>query len=157
MDFAFQAEGLVKRYGDTIALDSVDLAARPGTILGVLGPNGAGKTTAVRILATLLRPDAGHAWVHGLDVVKQAAEVRGRIGLTGQYAAVDEDLTGTENLVLFAELLDMRRSVARPRAAELLERFELTEAAGRRVSPSSGGMRRRLDLAACLVNEPPVV
>jgi len=157
MDFAFQAEGLVKRYGETTALDSVDLAAQPGTILGVLGPNGAGKTTAVRILATLLRPDAGRATVHGLDVVKQAAEVRSRIGLTGQYASVDEDLTGTENLVLFGELLDMRRSVARARAAELLERFELTEAAGRRVSTYSGGMRRRLDLAACLVNEPPVV
>ncbi|TDC80435.1 ATP-binding cassette domain-containing protein [Streptomyces hainanensis] len=157
MTYAFRTEGLVKRFGATTALAGVDLAARPGTVLGVLGPNGAGKTTAVRILATLLRPDGGRAEVAGHDVVRQAEEVRRRIGLTGQYASVDEDLTGTENLVMIGRLLDLPRAEARARAAELLERFDLTEAAGRRARTYSGGMRRRLDLAASLVARPEVV
>ena len=157
MSFAFRTEGLVKRFGKTTALDGIDLAAEPGTVLAVLGPNGAGKTTAVRILATLLRPDEGTASVHGLDVVKQADQVRRRIGLTGQYASVDEDLTGRENLVLFGRLLDLRGPQAKARADELLARFELTDAAGRRVSTYSGGMRRRLDLAASLLARPSVV
>ncbi|NED49992.1 ATP-binding cassette domain-containing protein, partial [Micromonospora aurantiaca] len=155
--YAFQAEGLVKRFGKTTALAGVELAARPGTVLGVLGPNGAGKTTAVRILATLLRPDAGRAEVCGLDVVRDAATVRELVGLTGQYASVDEDLTATENLVLIGRLLDMRKAEAQARAAELLERFELTDDAGRRVSTYSGGMRRRLDLAASMIGRPAVI
>ncbi|WP_026877282.1 daunorubicin resistance protein DrrA family ABC transporter ATP-binding protein [Jiangella gansuensis] len=157
MTYAFQTAGLVKRFGDTTALAGVDLTAERGTVLGVLGPNGAGKTTAVRILATLLRPDEGRAWVDGLDVQADAAAVRRRIGLTGQYASVDEDLTGTENLVLFGRLLDRRGPDARARARELLERFDLTEAADRRVSTYSGGMRRRLDLAASMVGHPSIV
>ncbi|WP_419994047.1 ATP-binding cassette domain-containing protein [Streptomyces boninensis] len=157
MTYAFRAEGLVKRFGATTALDGIDLAAQPGTVLGVLGPNGAGKTTAVRILATLLRPDAGVATVGGLDVVRKAEEVRRLIGLTGQYASVDEDLTGTENLVLIGRLLDLRTGAARARARELLAHFELTEAAGRQVKTYSGGMRRRLDLAASLVGRPDVI
>jgi oleandomycin transport system ATP-binding protein len=157
MDYAFQAEGLTKRFGTTTALAGIDLAARPGTVLGVLGPNGAGKTTAIRVLATLLRPDAGRATVGGLDVVRDAARVRRLIGLTGQYASVDEDLTGAENLALIGELLDLRRAEARARAAELLERFGLSEAGGRRASTYSGGMRRRLDLAASLVGNPKVI
>ncbi|MDI1462522.1 ATP-binding cassette domain-containing protein [Catellatospora sp. KI3] len=157
MTFAFQAEGLVKRFGATTALAGVDLAARPGTVLGVLGPNGAGKTTAVRILATLLRPDAGRAVVGGLDVVRDADAVRRRIGLTGQYASIDEDLTGAENLVLIGRLLDLRTADARARAAELLARFDLAEAAGRPARTYSGGMRRRLDLAASLVGRPDVI
>lgn len=157
MDYAFQAHGLIKRFGDTTALAGAELAARPGTVLGVLGPNGAGKTTAVRVLATLLRPDAGRAEVCGLDVVRDAAKVRERIGLTGQYASVDEDLTAMENLVLIGRLLDLRKAEARARAAELLERFELTEDAGRRVSAYSGGMRRRLDLAASMIGHPDVI
>jgi oleandomycin transport system ATP-binding protein len=157
MTYAFQAEGLVKRYGKTTALAGIDLAAREGTVLGVLGPNGAGKTTAVRILATLLRPDGGRASVRGYDVVRDAAKVRRMIGLTGQYASVDEDLTGTQNLMLIGELLDLRRSEARARAAELLEWFDLTEAANRMAKTYSGGMRRRLDLAASLVGRPNVI
>ncbi|MFD5319604.1 ATP-binding cassette domain-containing protein [Streptomyces sp. NPDC127098] len=157
MSYAFRAEGLVKRFGDTTALNGVDLAARPGTVLGVLGPNGAGKTTAVRILATLLRPDAGRAEVAGFDVVRQPDEVRRRIGLTGQYASLDEDLTGHENLVMIGRLLDLSRAEARARAAQLLDRFDLTEAAGRRAGTYSGGMRRRLDLAVSLVARPEVV
>jgi oleandomycin transport system ATP-binding protein len=157
MGYAIRAEGLVKRFGTTTALAGVDLAARPGTVLGVLGPNGAGKTTAVRILATLLRPDAGTATVGGLDVVRQAAQVRRLIGLTGQYASVDEDLTGTENLVLIGRLLDLGGAEAKARAAVLLGRFGLTEAGERRVSTYSGGMRRRLDLAASLLGRPEVV
>ncbi|MFJ2029042.1 ATP-binding cassette domain-containing protein [Streptosporangium sp. NPDC087985] len=157
MDLAFEAEGLVKRYGKTTALAGIDLAARPGTVLGVLGPNGAGKTTAVRILATLLRPDGGRATVGGLDVVRHAARVRRLIGLTGQYASVDDDLTGMENLVLIGELLDLRRSEAKARAAELLESFGLAEAGGRQAKTYSGGMRRRLDLAAGLVGRPHVI
>jgi oleandomycin transport system ATP-binding protein len=157
MSYAFRAEGLVKRFGRTTALAGIDLAARTGTVLGVLGPNGAGKTTAVRILATLLRPDAGTATVAGHDVVRDAAKVRRIIGLTGQYASVDEDLTGTQNLVLIGELLDLRRRDARTRAAELLAWFDLTEAANRPAKTYSGGMRRRLDLAASLVGRPEVV
>ncbi|MER5643128.1 ATP-binding cassette domain-containing protein [Streptosporangium sp. NPDC002524] len=154
---AFEAEGLVKRFGRTTALAGIDLAARPGTVLGVLGPNGAGKTTAVRVLATLLRPDEGSARVGGLDVVRDAAKVRRLIGLTGQYASVDEDLTGTENLVLIGQLLDLRRAEAGVRAARLLEEFGLAEAAGRPAKTYSGGMRRRLDLAASLVGRPDVI
>ncbi|WP_026402796.1 daunorubicin resistance protein DrrA family ABC transporter ATP-binding protein [Actinomadura rifamycini] len=156
MENAIRAEGLVKRFGKTVALDGVGLSARRGTVLGLLGPNGAGKTTAVRILATLLRPDAGTARVGGLDVVRDEARVRRAIGLTGQYASVDEDLTAAENLVLIGRLLDLRKGDARARAAELLERFELADDAGRRVSAFSGGMRRRLDLAACMVGRPAV-
>ncbi len=155
--YAIEAEGLVKRFGETIALDGVDLAVRPGTVLGVLGPNGAGKTTAVRVLATLLRPDGGSARVGGLDVVSDAARVRRLVGLTGQYAAVDDDLTGTENLVLIGRLLDLRTRDAKRRAAELLAEFDLTEAADRAAKTYSGGMRRRLDLAASLVGQPSVI
>ncbi|MFE2612851.1 ATP-binding cassette domain-containing protein [Micromonospora chalcea] len=157
MSYAFEAEGLVKRFGTTTALAGIDLAARRGTVLGVLGPNGAGKTTAVRILATLLRPDEGHATVGGHDVVTDAARVRRLIGLTGQYASVDEDLTGTQNLVLIGRLLDLSRQEARARAAELLAWFGLTDAAGRPAKTYSGGMRRRLDLAASLVGRPEVI
>jgi oleandomycin transport system ATP-binding protein len=155
--YAIEAEGLVKRFGSTVALDGVDLSVRTGSVLGVLGPNGAGKTTAVRILATLLRPDAGHAKVNGLDVITQSVQVRRQIGLTGQYASVDEDLTGTENLVLIGRLLDLPRRDARSRAKELLANFDLTEAADKAAKHYSGGMRRRLDLAASLVGRPSVM
>lgn len=157
MAYAFETEGLVKRFGRTEALAGVDLAARPGTVLGVLGPNGAGKTTAIRVLTTLLRPDGGRAEVGGLDVVARAAEVRRLIGLTGQYASVDEELTGRENLVLLGRLLDLGRARAKARADELLERFGLAEAASRRASTYSGGMRRRLDLAAGMVGDPQIL
>ncbi|MER5393392.1 ATP-binding cassette domain-containing protein [Saccharopolyspora sp. NPDC002686] len=157
MSYAIQAEGLVKRFGSTTALAGVDLAAPAGTILGVLGPNGAGKTTAVRVLATLLRPDAGTATVAGYDVLRQPVAVRSRIGLTGQYASVDEELTGVENLVLIGRLLEMPRGDAKARAAELLERFDLTDAGGRAIKTYSGGMRRRLDLAASLVGRPEIL
>jgi oleandomycin transport system ATP-binding protein len=154
---AIQAEGLVKRFGGTTALAGADLVARTGTVLAVLGPNGAGKTTAVRILATLLRPDEGHATVAGYDVVGQAHQVRQMIALTGQYAAVDENLTGVENLLLIGRLLGQSKQAARGRALELLEEFDLTEAGGRAAKTYSGGMRRRLDLAASLVGRPQVV
>ncbi|MEU0513675.1 MULTISPECIES: daunorubicin resistance protein DrrA family ABC transporter ATP-binding protein [unclassified Amycolatopsis] len=154
MTLAIQAEGLVKRFGGTTALNGVDLEVPTGKVVGVLGPNGAGKTTTVRILATLLRPDAGRATVGGYDVVRDAVRVRGLIGLTGQYASVDEDLSGTENLVLLGRLLGLSRAGARARAAELLEQFELSDAAGRAAKTYSGGMRRRLDLAASLVGRP---
>lgn len=157
MDYAIHVEGLVKRYGKTTALAGVELAVRPGTVLGLLGPNGAGKTTAVRVLATLIRPDEGHASVCGYDVVRHADRVRALVGLTGQYAAVDEDLTGMENLVLIGRLLELSRRDARHRATELLERFDLADAGRRNVRTYSGGMRRRLDLAASLVNEPTVL
>ncbi|AEV82472.1 ABC transporter [Actinoplanes sp. SE50] len=151
---AVYAEGLVKRYGDTTALAGVDLAVRTGTVLGLLGPNGAGKTTAVRVLATLVRPDAGHATVGGFDVVRQGHQVRRLIGLTGQYASVDEQLTGFENLLMIGRLLGLTRPAARARAGQLLDRFDLADAAGRAAGKYSGGMRRRLDLAASLVGEP---
>ncbi len=154
---AILVEGLHKRYGDVVALDGVDLAVPEGTVLGLLGPNGAGKTTAVRVLTTLTMPDAGHAQVAGLDVVREPARVRTLIGLAGQYAAVDENLTGRENLVLVARLNHMSRRDARSRARVLLQRFDLSDAADRTVKTYSGGMRRRLDLAAALVNRPPVL
>ncbi|MFI1398831.1 ATP-binding cassette domain-containing protein [Streptomyces sp. NPDC020681] len=157
MTYAIQAEGLAKRFKDTQALAGVDLAARAGTVLGLLGPNGAGKTTAVRIFATLIQPDAGRALVAGHDVVKEAGAVRSLVGLTGQYAAVDENLTGTENLLLIGRLLGLSRRAAHARADELLERFQLTDAAGRAVKTFSGGMRRRLDLAASLVGRPRIL
>ncbi|MFO7786903.1 MAG: ATP-binding cassette domain-containing protein [Halospina sp.] len=157
MDEAIRAEGLVKQFGATRALDGIDLSVPRGTVLGLLGPNGAGKTTAVRILATLLAPDAGHACVDGYDVVTDAAAVRTRIGLTGQYASVDEKLTGRENLVLIARLLGFPRQDARARAGELLAEFGLEEAAHRPVQTYSGGMRRRLDLAASLVGRPRIL
>ena len=156
-DLVIEAEGLVKHFGETKALQGVDLAVARGTVLGVLGPNGAGKTTAVRILSTLLVPDAGHARIGGFDVVKDAERVRQSIGLTGQYASVDEDLSGRQNLVLFGTLLDLGRAGARARAAELLEWFDLTAAADRPAKTYSGGMRRRLDLAASLVGRPDVI
>ncbi|WBQ05728.1 ATP-binding cassette domain-containing protein [Kribbella sp. CA-293567] len=154
---AISAEGLVKRYGSTTALDGVDLAVPTGTVLGVLGPNGAGKTTAVRILGTLLRPDAGHATVGGYDVVREAPRVREIIGLTGQYASVDEDMSGRRNLVMIGRLLGLPRAEARSRAGELLQRFELSGAGDRIAKTYSGGMRRRLDLAASLVGKPSVL
>ena len=154
---AISVRGLVKSYGDVRALDGIDLEADRGTVLGVLGPNGAGKTTAVRVLTTLLKPDAGEATVIGLDVVADAAALRAEIGLAGQYAAVDENLTGAENLVMVGRLYGRRRAAARRRADELLERFSLTDAGDRIVKTYSGGMRRRLDLAAALVAQPPVV
>src|SRR6266705_3031913 len=157
MTNAIEASGLVKRFGKTTALAGVDLVARPGTVLGVLGPNGAGKTTAVRILATLLRPDGGQARVCGYDVGRQAHQVRQLIGLTGQYASVDEGLSGVNNLIMIGRLLGESRGQARARASELLDRFDLTEAAGRPVKTYSGGMRRRLDLAASLVGRPRVL
>src|SRR5882757_3414691 len=157
MTYAIEAEGLTKRFGKTQALAGIDLAAREGTVLGVLGPNGAGKTTAVRILATLLRADSGTATVAGFDVAREAQQVRQNVGLTGQYASVDEDLTGTQNLVLIGQLLDLPTPAAKARARELLEWFDLTEAAGRPAKTYSGGMRRRLDLAASLVGRPSVI
>jgi len=157
MTYAVAAEGLVKRYGKTTALDGVDLTVRPGTVLGMLGPNGAGKTTAVRVLTTLVRADEGHATVGGFDVVRDADKVRALIGLTGQYAAVDEDLTGFENLLLIGRLLELPRRAAKARATELLTRFDLSDAARRSVKTYSGGMRRRLDLAASLVSRPEIL
>ncbi len=154
---AVRAEGLEKRFGDTHALRGLDLEAEEGAVLGLLGPNGAGKTTAVRILATLLEPDAGRAEVDGLDVVQDAERVRARIGLTGQYAAVDEYLTGHENLEMVGRLYHLSKRRARERADELLERFDLVEAGRRQAKTYSGGMRRRLDLAASLVVAPPIL
>jgi ABC-2 type transport system ATP-binding protein len=154
---AISVRGLVKSYGDVRALDGIDLEAERGSVLGVLGPNGAGKTTAVRILTTLLRPDAGTAEVIGFDVVEQAPALRAEIGLAGQYAAVDENLTGIENLVMVGRLYGERRGAARRRADELLARFSLSDAGERIVKTYSGGMRRRLDLAAALVADPPVL
>ena len=156
-DDAIVVEGLKKSYGSVQALCGVDFAARTGTVLGLLGPNGAGKTTAVRILSTLLKPDGGSAHVAGLDVVKDAAALRAKIGLAGQYAAVDENLTGFENLEMVGRLYHLPRHEAKVRADELLERFDLVEAARRPAKTYSGGMRRRLDLAAALVFRPPVL
>jgi len=156
-DAIVEAAGLHKRFGSVRALQGVDLTVQRGTICGLLGPNGAGKTTAVRILATLLRPDGGTARVGGYDVARQPDKVRPLLGLTGQYAAVDEELTGHENLVLVARLLELSRAQARRRAGELLDRLELAQAGGRPVRTYSGGMRRRLDLAASLIGRPPVL
>jgi ABC-2 type transport system ATP-binding protein len=151
---AIEASGLVKTFGSTRAVDGVDLAVPRGVVYGVLGPNGAGKTTTIRMLATLLRPDGGSARVLGRDVVEQADEVRGLLSLTGQLASVDEDLTGAENLVLLARLLGFRGRAAKARAEQLLAAFDLVEAGGRQVKNFSGGMRRRLDIAASLVVTP---
>ncbi len=153
-NLAIEASGLVKSFGDVRAVDGVDLVVPSGSVYGVLGPNGAGKTTTIRMLATLLEPDAGSAHVLGHDVVKEADAVRGLVSLTGQMASVDEDLTGRENLVLLGWLLGLKRAAAKARAAELLEVFGLDEAAGRLVKNYSGGMRRRLDLAASIVVTP---
>jgi ABC-2 type transport system ATP-binding protein len=151
------AEGLVKRYGDKVALDGFDLAVPEGSVYGLLGPNGAGKTTAVRILATLLRMDGGRAWVSGIDVRRHPRRVRKRIGLTGQSAAVDEVLSARQNLVMFGRLFHLDRAAARRRAGELLEQFGLAEAADQSVKSLSGGMRRRLDLASSMVLAPEVL
>ena len=156
-DLIVVAEGLHKSFGDTHALRGLDLSVPRGTVCGVLGPNGAGKTTAVRILATLSDPDAGHARIAGYDVVREAGKVRDRIGLAGQYAAVDEKLTGRGNLRMFGRLYHLSRREAHRRADELLERFGLMDAADRQVAGYSGGMRRRLDLITCLILRPEVL
>ena len=154
---AIVAHGLRKSFGDVVALDGVNLTVKAGTVFGLLGPNGAGKTTAVKVLTTLLTPDQGTAEVAGLDVTRQGDELRSRIGLTGQYAAVDEYLTGRENLEMFGRLYNLPRNVARRRAQELLAQFDLADAGSRVVKTFSGGMRRRLDLAASLIFEPEVL
>ncbi|MFG3256131.1 ATP-binding cassette domain-containing protein [Streptomyces sp. NPDC048172] len=154
---AVEVRGLVKHFGETKAVDGIDLDVREGTVMGVLGPNGAGKTTLVRMLSTLLVPDAGTATVAGYDVVRQPRQLRRTIGLTGQYASVDEKLSGFENLYMIGRLLDLSRSDSRKRAEELLERFSLTEAAKKPASQYSGGMRRRLDLAASMIGRPRVL
>lgn len=154
---AIAMDGVVKRYGATAALDGLDLSVATGSVHGLLGPNGAGKTTAVRVLSTLLRYDAGHAEVAGFDVARQADEVRERIALTGQYAAVDEILSGRQNLTMFGRLFGLGAGQARLRAGELLERFSLTDAADKSAGQYSGGMRRRLDLAASLIRQPHVL
>ena len=151
---AIEANGLVKAFGDVCAVDGVDLAVRRGSVYGVLGPNGAGKTTTIRMLATLIPPDAGSARVMGHDIVREAEAVRGVISLTGQMASVDEALTGRENLILLGRLLGLKRPAAKDRATELLDAFGLSEAAGRLVKNYSGGMRRRLDIAASIVITP---
>ena len=153
-ELAIEASGLVKTFGDVRAVDGVDLAVPTGSVYGVLGPNGAGKTTTIRMLATLLRPDAGSARVLGRDIVTEADEVRGLVSLTGQLASIDEDLTGRENLILLARLLGFDRGRAKERAGELLEAFDLADAASRLVKKYSGGMRRRLDIAASIVVTP---
>ena len=155
--WAVDARGLVKTFGDNRAVDGVDLRVRAGTVYGVLGPNGAGKTTTISMLATLLRPDAGTARIFGHDVVREAHIVRQLIGVTGQYASVDESLSATENLVVFSRLLGLGRAEAKRKASELLEEFGLTEAAKRPLKNFSGGMRRRLDLAASLIAQPPLI
>src|SRR5699024_10991336 len=153
-EMAVQTESLVKKFGDTLAVDGVDLQIRRGGIYGMLGPNGAGKTTVIRMLATLLRPDAGRARVLGHDVFTEAKTIRERIALTGQFASLDEDLTGLENLVLLGRLMGLRTRSARRRGGELLEDFGLSDAAGRPVKKYSGGMRRRLDIAGSLIVTP---
>lgn len=156
-DWAVEANGLVKTFGENRAVDGVNMNVRAGSIYGVLGPNGAGKTTTISMLATLLRPDAGSARIFGHDVVKESQIVRQLIGVTGQYASVDESLSATENLVIFSRLLGLGRSEAKRKADELLEEFGLTEAAKRPLKNFSGGMRRRLDLAASLIAQPPLI
>ena len=157
MDHAIETSGLFKGFGQTRAVNGIDLRIPVGSVYGLLGPNGAGKTTTIRILATLLRPDAGTAHVLGHDVAREPGAVRRKVSLTGQYASVDEDLTGTENLVLVARLLGSSWSAAKARARELLEAFELADAAGRQVRTYSGGMRRRLDIAASLMRTPQLI
>ncbi|HTZ90991.1 MAG TPA: ATP-binding cassette domain-containing protein [Streptosporangiaceae bacterium] len=157
MATVIEAEGLTKRFGSTQALAGVDISAESGQVLALLGPNGAGKTTIVRVLSTLLRPDGGRAGICGYDVVSDAVQVRQLIALTGQYASVDDELTGTENLIMICRLLGISRPAARARARQMLERFDLADAAGRAVKTYSGGMRRRLDLAASLLGEPEVL
>ncbi|MFC4605104.1 ATP-binding cassette domain-containing protein [Rhodococcus kronopolitis] len=154
---AIEAVGLVKRFGDHTAVDGVSLTVPTGAVYGVLGPNGAGKTTTIRMLATLLRPDAGEARVFGHDVVREPTAVRSLVGVTGQYASVDEDLTATENLMIFSRLLGLSRADARRKSTELLEEFDLTEASTKALKYFSGGMRRRLDLAASLISHPPLL
>ena len=154
MELAIETEGLVKVFGDTRAVDGIDLAVRAGTVYGVLGPNGAGKTTTIRMLATLLRPDAGRATVLGHDVVREPHAVRGLVSLTGQFASVDDELNGRENLVLIGRLLGFGRRAAEERAAELLDAFALTDAADKLVRDYSGGMRRRLDIASSIIVTP---
>ncbi|WP_342046982.1 ATP-binding cassette domain-containing protein [Bacillus sp. OTU530] len=156
-DWAVEAHGLIKNFGDNRAVDGVNLNVRAGTIYGLLGPNGAGKTTTIRMLVTLLRPDAGSARIFGYDVVKESQIVRQLIGVTGQYASVDESLSATENLIIFSRLLGLGRAESKRKAAELLEEFGLTEAAHRPLKNFSGGMRRRLDLAASLIAQPPLI
>jgi len=156
-DLAIEARGLVKVFGDNRAVDGIDLMVPTGSIYGVLGPNGAGKTTTINMLATLMRPDAGNAKVFGHDVEHEAQVVRQLIGVTGQYASVDETLSATENLMIFSRLLGLSSKEARKKSAELLEEFGLTEAAKRPLSKFSGGMRRRLDLAASLISQPPLI
>ena len=156
-EFAVEARGLTKRYGDVVALDGLDLSVPTGTVLGLLGPNGAGKTTAVSILTTLIAPDAGTARVAGVDVLSEPQRVRSLIGLSGQYAAVDEHLTATENLEMIGCLYGMRRRAARLKATELIERFRLGDSAHRPLKTFSGGMRRRIDLAGALLADPPVL
>jgi ABC-2 type transport system ATP-binding protein len=157
LTLAIEAEGLVKHYGSVVALEGLDLAVPEGTVMGLLGPNGAGKTTSVRIFTTLLKPDGGSARVNGIDVATHAAEVRSVIGLSGQYAAVDENLTGYENLDMVGRLYHLGKSASRTRSRELLDQFDLDEAGDRQVKTYSGGMRRRLDLAAALVARPSVI
>lgn len=156
-DLAVEAHGLVKVFGENRAVDGVDLQVKAGSIYGVLGPNGAGKTTTIRMLATLLRPDAGTGRIFGYDIEKDSQIVRQLIGVTGQYASVDESLSATENLVIFSRLLGLGRAESKRKAAELLEEFGLTEAAKRPLKNFSGGMRRRLDLAASLIAQPPLI
>jgi ABC-2 type transport system ATP-binding protein len=156
-NLAIEASGLVKNFGDTCAVDGVDLAVRRGSVYGILGPNGAGKTTTIRMLATLLKPDAGEARVMGHDIVEEADAVRGAVSLTGQLASVDEDLTGVENLVLIGRLLGFKGGATKWRAADLLAAFDLADAAGKQVKNYSGGMRRRLDIAASIVVTPELI
>ena len=157
MKIAIETRALAKSFGKTRALDGIDLTVREGSVYGLLGPNGAGKTTTIRVLATLLKPDGGHATVAGHDVVREPDAVRRKVGLTGQYASVDEDLTGVENLILVGRLLGLSWSAARRRAVELLDAFGLSEAAGRQVRTYSGGMRRRIDIGASLVTVPHIL
>ena len=157
MTNAIETRALAKSFGKTRALDGIDLTVREGSVYGLLGPNGAGKTTTIRVLATLLKPDAGRATVAGLDVVREPDAVRRKVGLTGQYASVDEDLTGIENLILVGRLLGLDWKEARRRAGELLDAFGLSEAAGRQVRTYSGGMRRRIDIGASLVTVPEIL